>query len=228
MRQRWLAAALLMFLLSGCGTVGEDPLGTEEPQQTEQTEQTEPVHASSKTGDLLVERSGALTAVQTEQSNRPLTQEEVLSAYDRAVTAYTWFDLTPLSSTGEPQTVDRRVYRKVERPGLSRMEELRAYLRTVFSEELTQRLLETGGETPLYRDIDGELWVAVNGGRRRDPNKGAVELRVAQESDTAYAVNVTVELLEDDRSTVTGVECYAFPYEWEGDRWSFTAFQLVY
>ena len=45
---------------------------------------------------------------------------------------------------------------------------------------------------------------------------------------TAYAVNVTVDLLGEDRSEVTGVECYAFPYQWVEDRWVFTQFQLVY
>ena len=33
--------------------------------------------------------------------------------------------------------------------------DLRAYLRGLFSEELTEALLSSGGEAPLYRDVGG-------------------------------------------------------------------------
>ena len=203
--KRAVAAGILLLLLTGCGAA--------------ETAQVEDVRAA-------VTVSGTLTATQTEQSARPLTQEEVLAAYDRAVAAYTWFDLTPLNSAGESQTVNGRVYRKVEKAGLETMEELRGYLRTIFSEELTERLLATGGETPLYIEIDGQLWAAVNGGRRRDASKGAVTLQVSQKSETEYEVNVTTDLLEDGE--VSGVQCCGFPYQWVDDRWVFTEFELVY
>lgn len=93
---------------------------------------------------------------------------------------------------------------------------------------MTNQLLATGGKRPLYREVDGALYVRANSGREKDPDKGKVSAQVKQESETAYAVNVTVDLLGEDRSEVTGVECYAFPYQWVEDRWVFTQFQLVY
>ena len=49
-----------------------------------------------------------------------------------------------------------------------------------------------------------------------------------QVGETAYAVNVAVDLLAEDRETVTGIECWSFPYEFVGGRWVFTDFALVY
>ena len=46
--------------------------------------------------------------------------------------------------------------------------------------------------------------------------------------ETAYSVDVTVDLLDENGETVTGVECYAFPYEFVEDHWVFTDFRMVY
>ena len=43
-----------------------------------------------------------------------------------------------------------------------------------------------------------------------------------------YSVKVTASLLGEDGVTVTGLECWSFPYVFEEDRWVFTDFQLVY
>ncbi len=57
----------------------------------------------------------------------------------------------------------------------------------------TNQLLATGGKRPLYRDVDGAL-CARQQRREKDPDKGKVSAQVKQESETAYAVNVTVDL----------------------------------
>lgn len=162
-----------------------------------------------------------------EEAPRPLTQAEVRSAYDRAVTAYGWFDLSPLPCGQEQEMVDGWVYQKVDYPGIEDLADLRAYLRVVFSPDLTERLL-TRGEHPAYRDVDGALYAAVGVGREKESDKGSVEVEVTQESETAYDVEVTVELLDSSRSTVIGVESYSFPYEYVEGNWAFTDFQLVY
>ena len=41
-------------------------------------------------------------------------------------------------------------------------------------------------------------------------------------------MDVTVDLLDENEETVTGVECYAFPYEFVEDHWVFTDFRMVY
>lgn len=211
MKERCLAVLLIVLLLSGCGASAEKTVSSAGFEQAE-----------------TVEAGGAMTAEQTEKEARSLTAEEVLTAYDQAVEAYSWFDLTPLPAAGTAVELDGESYLPVDRQGMSTMLELRTYLRGLFSEEVTDQLLETGGSRPLYREVDGTLYVRANSGREKDPYKGGVNAQVKQENETSYAVNVTVDLLDGDRREVTGVECYSFPYQWVEDRWVFTQFQLVY
>lgn len=169
---------------------------------------------------------GELSAARTQEESRPLTEEEVLSAYDRAVTVCGWFQLSTLPCGEEGLNVDGNVYYPVRSDGLETMEDLRIYLRGSFSQELAEQFLGSGGDAPLYRDIDGALYVRPVS-RSRDPLRGNVELRVEQTGDTAYTVNAAVELLDEDK-TVSGVEYWSFPYELVDERWVFTRFQLVY
>ena len=169
---------------------------------------------------------GELSAARTQEESRPLTEEEVLSAYDRAVTVCGWFQLSTLPCGEEGLNVDGDVYYPVRSDGLETLEDLQIYLRGSFSQELAEQLLSTGGDAPLYRDIDGALYVRPVS-RSRDPLRGNVELRVEQTGDTAYTVNAAVELLDEDK-TVSGVEYWSFPYELVDERWVFTRFQLVY
>lgn len=204
----WIPMVLLACLLSGCADAppGEDDLPM--PQAA-------------------ADMGGGLRASRLEDSARPLSEEEILSAYDRAVLIYGWFELEPLPNNGHTTWVDGTVYRQVEADGVEDMEALRTCLRSVFSQELTDQLLSAGGDAPRYRDIDGNLYVTGTG-RSPDPSKGSAELEVEQTADTAYSVNVTVDLLDEARETVTGLECWSFPYAFEDDRWVFTDFRLVY
>lgn len=172
------------------------------------------------------EERGELSAARTQEEARPLTEEEILSAYDRAVTVCGWFQLSTLPCGQEGLNVDGDLYYPVRSDGLETMEDLRIYLRGSFSQEVTEQLLSTGGEAPLYREIDGALYVRPVS-RTRNPLRGGVELRVEQTGDTAYTVNAAVELLDEDK-TVSGVEYWSFPYELVDERWVFTRFQLVY
>lgn len=173
------------------------------------------------------QEQGELSASRTQEEMRPLTEEEVLSAYDRAVTIYGWFQLSTLPCGSEGLSVDGSVYYPVRSEGLETLEDLRIYLRSSFSQELAEQLLTTGGDVPLYRDIDGALYVRPVS-RARDPLRGDVELRVEQTGDTSYTVNAAVDLLDQDTETVTGVEYWSFPYQLVDERWVFTQFQLLY
>lgn len=171
--------------------------------------------------------SGDMSAARVEAAARPLTEEEILAAYDRAVDIYSWFELYPLADTGESVTVDGMIYRRVARQGVENMDDLRTCLRSVFSEEVTERLL-SGGETAIsYREIDGELYV-TGLGRSRDAGKGDISAQTEQREETVYSVNVEVELLAEDGAAVSGLECWAFPYAFVNGRWVFTDFRLMY
>ena len=158
---------------------------------------------------------------------RTLTEEEVRAAYDRAETAYGWFYLETLPSGPQTQEVDGWTYERVDYPGMENLADLQAYLRGLFSEEMVDDLLAVGGSHPLYRDVDGVLYVLPSV-RERDPSKGAAVIQVEHTGETAYSVDVTVDLLDENGETVTGVECYAFPYEFVEDHWVFTDFRMVY
>lgn len=169
---------------------------------------------------------GGLRSSRVESEARPLSDEEILDAYSRAETLYAWFDLEPLPGAGPAVVTDGALYRQVDREGIQTMEDLRTCLRAVFSQDLTERLLDTGGDIPLYRDIEGVLCVTGNG-RDRLPGKGGVQAWVERSEEGDYTVSVTVDLL-DEEGAVTGLEYWSFPYEFEEDRWVFTEFRLVY
>lgn len=201
MRRNWiltLGLALLVVGLSACG--GAASSSTESAQ-------------------------GEISQVQVESAGRPLSEEEIVAAYDRAAAAYSWFVISPLPDTGQTVHEDGTTYRRVE--GMDELEDLRIYLNGLFAPEVTEQLLATGGEHPMYRDIDGALYVTGQG-REQDPLKGDSRVEAEQVSDGEYSVNVTVDLLDRDGVTVTGLESWSFPYVYTGERWVFTEFHLIY
>lgn len=149
MKKRIILLALLL-LLAGCSGAPAADVAVGEDRAQEQE---------------------VMDASLVETQARPLTQTEILSAYNRAVTAYGWFDLSPLPCTQEIKTVDGWLYQKVDYPGIEDLADLRAYLRVVFSEELTERLLEQG-DHPVYRDVDGVLYATAGVGREKDSEQG--------------------------------------------------------
>ncbi len=201
-RRVWLL--LLLLFLSGCGSAAA-------PAPAEAEEPAPAVEAG-------------LSATLLDSQPRPPMEEEILAAYYRAEEAYGWFDLAPLPSSGGTVRLHGASYRRVDRPGMESEDDLRAYLRSLFSAELTDRLLSLGGERPYYQDVDGALHVSFSG-RERDGGKGASQVEVVQVDSQSYSLEVSVELL--DESDVAGLECWSFPYAYVDGRWVFTDFQLV-
>ena len=199
---RLLAVLLCLWGLAGCGALpAAEQSGDEAPPAVEAA---------------APETDGGLSAAMLEREARTLTEEEVRAAYDRAETAYGWFYLETLPSGPQTQEVDGWTYERVDYPGMENLADLQAYLRGLFSEEMVDDLLAVGGSHPLYRDVDGVLYVLPSG-RERDPSKGAAVIQVEHTGETVYSVDVTVDLLDENGETVTGVECYAFPYEFVED-----------
>ena len=153
-------------------------------------------------------RSENMQVALVESAPLPLPEEEILEAYQRAQRIWGWFDLEPLPSTEEVSVINGSVYRKVDMEGLSDMDDLRAYARSVFSQELTDWLLE-GGNMPIqYQD--------------------GVQIETEQLEEGVYFVGVVVDLLDENRKNVVGLESWSFPYAFQDDRWVFTDFRLVY
>ena len=211
--KKWALSALLMavLLLSSCGNA--DELGDS---------------ASPRFADGGSQSSRAVTfqAVDVKNETMPLTEEEVLEAYDQAVSAFEWFRLETLPCGSASAIVGGNLYQRVDYRGIGTLEELKTYLRGIFSQEVIDRLLPEDADPPLYRDIDGQLYV-IPSSCRPDPYKGAAEVMVEQTAEDTFMVNVAVDILGEDWQTVTGLEVYSFPYQCVDGRWVFTRFKLV-
>ncbi|MDD3347225.1 hypothetical protein [Oscillibacter sp.] len=219
---------LAALLLSGCANTAQmAPQVSEEPRSAPAAGPTAAPAVETAAAPAPTQTEGNLSAALVESEPRPLSEDEIAGAYERAVTAYGWFVLSPLPDTGQVVMEGDTAYRRVDTRGMTELDDLRTYLGGVFSPEIIERLLDGEGEGVAYRDIDGALYV-TGVGRRRDSAKGATRLQTKQLSGTEYSVNVTVEVLDSTQETVTGLECWSFPYVFTGDRWVFTDFRLIF
>ena len=204
-----IAALLLSLLLSGCSAPPE--------------EASAPSYAPASAPAAQVER---MSSSMVESSSRPLPESEILASYERAQRVYGWFDLAPLPSSGQSVVLDGVTYYRVDMEGIRDLEDLRAYLRGVFSQELTDRLLDGRTARIQYRSSGGLLYVSGEA-RETDPGKGRIRVETERIEENLYFVNVMVDLLDEDGETVTGLESWSFPYAFVEDRWVFTDFRLV-
>lgn len=212
--RREIAAVMLTLLLTGCAAPSQEAAPAAAP-------------APASAVQVQTAQAESMRSSMVEFSARPLLESEILAAYERAVRVYGWFDLAPLPVSEERAVVDGRICYRVEMDGIGDLEDLRAYLRSVFSRELTDRLLDGETARVQYREVDGALY--ASGGRRdRDARTGEIRIEPERIDETSYAVNVLVDLLDDGGETVVGLESWSFPYAFVEDRWVFTDFRLVY
>lgn len=213
-----LLAALLpaILLLSSCGNAVLGDPASASPAGEASGEVGRPAASETMTFQAEDVKSAAVT----------LTDEEVLAAYDRAVAAYGWFRLKTLPCDDASAIVEGSLYQRVDYAGIGTIEELRTYLRGIFSQEVIDQLLPEDDSVPLYRDIDGQLYV-IPSSRQPDPYKGTEAVTVEHPSEDTFTVNVTVDILAEDMQTIAGIEGYSFPYQYVDGRWVFTSFKLV-
>ena len=90
----------------------------------------------------------------------------------------------------------------------------------------TERFLERiwGYDSEVELSV---VWVYISYLRKKLAALQA-DIQIKPYGQAGYSVIVEVDLLADGGSTVTGVESYAFPYEFLEDRWVFTDFHLIY
>ena len=202
-----MTALVFMLLLTGCAAPSA------------------PAGASSVKPELAAQ-VGDMSASMVESSARPLLESEVLAAYEWAQRVYGWFDRAPLPLSEESAVLSGATYYRVNMPGVEDLEDLRTYLRGVFSQELTDRLLDGSGARVRYRNVRGVLY-ASGEARERDAGKGEIRVEVERLAEDLYSVNVMVDLLAEDGKSVAGLESWSFPYAFIEDRWVFTDFRLV-
>lgn len=154
-------------------------------------------------------------------------QDEIAAAYRSAAEAYDWFDLTtmPLDSA-EVKKTGETVYNRVNRPGITSMAELRAYLNTLFTPELTERLLAQSRDH--YRDFDGALY-ARSADRGQNLYLQGKRVAAKRKSDIRQDVTVTFYAGYTDASgpapqVTAGYSQTVLDYEKTDAGWRFATF----
>lgn len=216
MRRIAAAILLLALLLAGCAAPsGEAPAAPSAAAPSAAAPPSAPAARAENMSSSMVEASA-----------RPLLEAEVLAAYEQALRVYGWFDLAPLPTSGESARVNGETYYRVDMEGIETMEDLRAYLRGVFSQEVAERLLDGKDSRIRYRDVNGSLFAAGEG-REWEAGKGEARAEAERLEEDAFSVNVIVDLLGEDGETVVGLESWSFPYALVDGRWVFTDFRMV-
>lgn len=198
----------------------ETPISTPVP-----TEKPKPVPAPSPTP---VE-----TSVSLPEEDRP-TDAEVLDAYQAAKEAYAWFEENSNSGLMVDEldciTLEASAgggewgYCRVTRPGLESLDGLRAYLKTLFSDEVVDELLEPS--RALFADgPEGGLYVR-DYGSDMDAAEDPVALEVLWQEEGPPTCVIQTVAEEEDPAVEEGVteKIYAYPYQKVGDKWVFTQF----
>lgn len=160
------------------------------------------------------------------QANIP-DDAKVKADYERAVEAYEWFDLTTMEiDYADSKDYNNVKYNRVKHPTIKTLGDLESYLKTIFSKEISERLIQGSGQPKHYADIDGALY-AVDSQRGADITKGQETYEIVRESDKKIIFKVNVEVVDPQTQSVTGNEVHNFTYELVDGKWVFTEFGLV-
>lgn len=168
------------------------------------------------------------TSAQSTQKEQGLTQEKIAAAYDTATEAYDWFNLTTMPlDNADTKKVGEAVYNRVNQPGITSMAELRAYLNTLFTPELTESLLAESGDH--YRDFGGVLY-AQSADRGEDLYLQGKHVTAAQRDDAHWDVTITFYANFTDHSVpdapqvTIGYSQTVLDYEKTDAGWRFSTF----
>lgn len=167
--------------------------------------------------------SNAPASVSSAPSEIPvLTEESVQTAYESAAEAYDWFNLATMATSGDAVEQDGLEFRPVADKRFPTFDALEAYLKTLFSDELTARLLSDG----QYRDIDGTLYCA-EAGRGSNIYMVGKTVSAAQTDADRWTVTLTffADSYEMERPSATiGYSQKTIDYVNQKSKWVFSSF----
>lgn len=195
--------------------------------------------ASCKTPvqDIVDPTPDDITGTQTENTDNDPTnpynsedlREFIKQQYDKAKEAYFWFEIDSLPPEDKEvdfnsiKEINGLYYYKVGHETINSLGELEAYLKTIFSDEITARLLEEGREH--YIDIDGELW-AVDANRGTDISVGDAIFSIKEKSDNRIVYIANVEELDLETGETVGINTHEYIYEKTDNGWRWTQFSI--
>lgn len=148
--------------------------------------------------------------------------------YNVAREAYFWFAVNGMPSDesvdiNSIKQVGENYYYKVAHDTIKTFSDLEAYLKTIFSDKLTEGLLKMYPDN--YIDMDGELW-AVDSSRGTNVYVGDVIFSISEKSKDKIVYNAYVEMLADDMESVESIETYTYHYEKTDNGWRWTKFSI--
>ena len=153
----------------------------------------------------------------------------VMTAYEKAAEAASWFRTASLVEAGEADGKDsieydgRRYYRITK---FDTYADLRAYLEELFSVSLAEQLLNTTS-VASYISHNGKLY-ATPGMVPQNIRLGERYYSASKVTEDWYAVEVTVEVLDTkDLSTVLAYQSFQFDYKYKNGKWVFTGFPHI-
>jgi len=180
---------------------------------------------------LLMLIVSACNSTETEQVTDAsvLTNTEIEAAYQRAVEAFIWFDLTPMPRDWENQIKDEygNMFARVIHDEINTLAHLEAHLRSIFTPELVSEILYMNYPYLFYRDFDGVLYVR-DVDRGSSLTKGDETHEIIRVSDEKIIYRVAVDIFDRDTlDEVIDTEVHDFAYVLVDGRWLFSNFNLV-
>ena len=153
----------------------------------------------------------------------------VMSAYEKAAKAASWFRHASLVEAGAADGKDsieydgRRYYRVTK---FDTYADLRQYLEELFSASVVDQLLNDKS-VASYISHNGKLY-ATPGMVPQNIRLGERYYTVSKVKDDWYILNVTVEVLDTkDLSTVLAYQSFQFDYQYKNGKWVFIGFPHI-
>ena len=156
-------------------------------------------------------------------------KEFIQQKYADAKEAFFWFTVDSMPPKEENvdfnsiKEVDGLYYYKVGHDTIKNMNDLEAYLKTLFSDKITKELLILNNNH--YIDIDGELW-AADAIRGADISVGNSIFTISEKNDSKIVYTANVEKLDPESGEVVGLDRYDYIYEKTDSGWRWTQFSV--
>lgn len=159
-------------------------------------------------------------------SDSVLTDDEVYELYFKAREAYEWFDMTTIPFDSEKYIeVDNWMHFEVVQPGINSKKDLEDYLNGIFTEDITEELMNLAPDR--FIESDGKLYV-VPADRGASAIVGDETYEIIREADDFIIFKVTVEIYNDPNvKEVIAYEEYQFFLGFTNKGWRFLNFGLV-
>lgn len=155
------------------------------------------------------------------------TDQEVITAFQNAVTVFEWFEHQPLPTDGnDKKDSGYMIYYSVSDPNIRTMAQLKAKVHENFTDALSSFIISG---SRFYREFDGKLYVAPNG-KPLDPHKGTTTFNIVRKGADRIELQASTPIMQDPehgKTNVVRVQKVTFPYVKTEKGWRFSYFESL-